>query len=66
MLHTTKQGHRSQNHVAEHEIGFLAKQWKVRMTKKVPNGYGILDWFMKVNCYQGWNEEVTNRPGMKK
>jgi hypothetical protein len=29
LLHTTKQGHKNQNHVAEREIGFLAKQWKL-------------------------------------
>jgi hypothetical protein len=34
MLHTTEQGRKNQNHVAEREIGFLAKRWKLRMTKK--------------------------------
>jgi hypothetical protein len=34
MLHTTEQGRKNQNHAAESEIGFLAKQWKQRMTKK--------------------------------
>jgi hypothetical protein len=33
-LHTTEQGRKNQNHAAEREIGFLAKQWKLRMTKK--------------------------------
>jgi hypothetical protein len=34
LLHTTEQGCKNQNHAAEREIGFLAKQWKLRMTKK--------------------------------
>jgi hypothetical protein len=34
MLHTTEQGRKNQNHVAEREIGFLSKRWKLRMTKK--------------------------------
>jgi hypothetical protein len=34
MLHTTEQGCKNQNHVAEHGIGFLAKQWKLHMMKK--------------------------------
>ena len=34
LLHTTEQGHKNQNHAAEREIGFLAKWWKLRMTKK--------------------------------
>jgi hypothetical protein len=34
MLHTTEQGQKNQNHAVEREIGFLAKQWKLRMTKK--------------------------------
>ena len=34
ILHTTEQGRKNQNHVAEREIGFLAKRWKLRMTKK--------------------------------
>jgi hypothetical protein len=34
MLHTTEQGRKNQNHVAEREIGFLAKRWKLQMTKK--------------------------------
>ena len=34
MLHTTEQGRKNQNHAAEREIGFLAKWWKLRMTKK--------------------------------
>ena len=34
MLHTTEQGRKNQNHAAEREIGFLAKRWKLRMTKK--------------------------------
>ena len=33
-LHTTKQGQKNQNHAAEHEIGMLAKHWKLWMTKK--------------------------------
>jgi hypothetical protein len=37
MLHTTEQCRKNQNHAAEREIGFLAKRWKLRMTKqKVP------------------------------
>jgi hypothetical protein len=34
MLHTTEQGRKNQNHAAEREIGFLAKCWKLWMTKK--------------------------------
>jgi hypothetical protein len=34
LLHTTEQGRTNQNHVAEREIGFLAKWWKLRMAKK--------------------------------
>jgi Reverse transcriptase (RNA-dependent DNA polymerase) len=34
ILHTTEQGRKNQNHAAEREIGFLAKRWKLRMTKK--------------------------------
>jgi predicted GIY-YIG superfamily endonuclease len=34
LLHTTEQGRKNQNHAAEHEIGFLTKRWKLRMTKK--------------------------------
>jgi hypothetical protein len=34
LLHTTEQGRKNQNHQAEREIGFLAKRWKLRMTKK--------------------------------
>ena len=34
MLHTVEQGHKNQNHAAKCEIGFLAKQWKLQMTKK--------------------------------
>jgi hypothetical protein len=34
MLHTTKQGRKNQNHVGEHEIGFLAKRLKLRMVKQ--------------------------------
>ena len=34
LLHMTEQGQKNQNHVAEHEIGFLAKRWKLQMTKK--------------------------------
>ena len=33
-LHTTKQGQKNQNHAAEHEIGMLAKHWKLHMAKK--------------------------------
>jgi hypothetical protein len=33
-LHITEQGRKNQNHPAEHEIGNLAKRWKLRMTKK--------------------------------
>jgi hypothetical protein len=46
MLHTTEQGHKNQNHAAKREIGFLAKRWKLRMTKrKVPKrlwDYGLV------------------------
>ena len=46
MLHMTEQGRKNQNHVAEREIGFLAKRWKLRMTKrKVPKrlwDYGLV------------------------
>ena len=45
-LHTTEQGRKNQNHVAEREIGFLAKQWKLRLQKKkVPTrlwDYGLV------------------------
>jgi hypothetical protein len=34
MLHTAEQGRKNQNQAAEREIGFLAKRWKLRMTKK--------------------------------
>jgi hypothetical protein len=34
MLHTTEQGQKNQNHAAERKIGFLAKRWKLPMTKK--------------------------------
>ena len=33
-LRPTEQGRKNQNHAAEREIGFLAKQWRLRMTKK--------------------------------
>ena len=33
-LNTSKQGQKNQNHVADREIGFLAKQRKLRMQKK--------------------------------
>jgi hypothetical protein len=33
-LHTAEQGRKNQNHVAEWEIGFLSKRWKLRMQKK--------------------------------
>jgi hypothetical protein len=46
LLHTTEQGRKNQNHQAEREIGFLAKRWKLRMTKKsVPKqlwDYGLV------------------------
>jgi hypothetical protein len=46
LLHSMEQGCKKQNHAAEHEIGFLAKQWKLRMTKKsVPKclwDYGLV------------------------
>jgi hypothetical protein len=43
MLHTTEQGRKNQNHAAKHEIGFLAKRWKLwMMKKKFQNGYGIM------------------------
>jgi hypothetical protein len=46
MLHLTEQGRKNQNHVAEREIGFLAKRWKLWMTKKkVPKrlwDYGLV------------------------
>ena len=32
-LFTTEQGRKNQNHAAEREIGFLAKRWKMRVTK---------------------------------
>ena len=34
LLHTTEQGQKNQYHAVEHEISFLAKRWKLRMTKK--------------------------------
>ena len=34
-LETSKQGRHNQNQAAEREIGFLLKQWKRRMTKKL-------------------------------
>jgi hypothetical protein len=33
-LHTAEQGRKNQNHVAEREIGFLLRRWKLRMQKK--------------------------------
>jgi hypothetical protein len=33
-LHTAEQGRKNQNHVAEWEIGFLSKRWKLWMQKK--------------------------------
>jgi hypothetical protein len=33
-LHTAEQGRKNQNHVAEREIGFLSKCWKLQMQKK--------------------------------
>ena len=33
-LFTTEQGRKNQNHAAEREIGFVAKRWKLRMSKK--------------------------------
>ena len=46
LLHTTEQGRKNQDHQAEREIGFLAKRWKLRMTKKkVPKrlwDYGLV------------------------
>ena len=33
-LHTIKQGQKNHNNAAEHEIGFLAKRWKLRIQKK--------------------------------
>jgi hypothetical protein len=33
-LHTAEQGRKNQNHVAEREIGFLSKCWKLWMQKK--------------------------------
>jgi hypothetical protein len=46
LLHTTEQGCKNQNHQAEREIGFLAKRWTLRMTKKkVPKrlwDYGLV------------------------
>jgi hypothetical protein len=33
-LHTAEQGRKNQNHLAEQEIGFLSKRWKLRMQKK--------------------------------
>ena len=33
-LHTSEQGRKNQNHAAEHNIGFLAKRWKLQMQKK--------------------------------
>jgi hypothetical protein len=45
-IHMTEQGHKNQNHAAEHEIGFLAKRWILWMTKKkVPKrlwDYGLV------------------------
>jgi hypothetical protein len=34
LLHTTEQGRKNQNNAAKREIGFLAKRWRLRMTKK--------------------------------
>jgi hypothetical protein len=45
-LQMTEQGRKNQNHAAEQEIGFLAKRWRLRMTKKqVPKclwDYGLV------------------------
>jgi hypothetical protein len=41
-LHMAEQGRKNQNHVAESEIGFLLKHWKLWMQKKnVYFGCGI-------------------------
>ena len=32
--YTTEQGRKNQNHAAERDIGFLARRWRLRMTKK--------------------------------
>jgi hypothetical protein len=45
-LHTAEQGRKNQNHMAEWEIGFLSKCWKLRMQKK--NVYSQL-WDYGVN-----------------
>jgi hypothetical protein len=71
MLHTTKQGQKNQNHAAERKIGFLAKQWKLQMTKKkVPKrlwDFGLiyeselLSWMARgTDCQTGY-EEVTGQ-----
>ncbi len=45
-LFTSEQGRKNQNHVAEQEISFLAKRWKLQMQKKkVPRqlwDYGLV------------------------
>jgi len=67
ILHTAEQGHKNQNHVAEQEIGFLAKRWKLQMTKKrYRNGCGALVLCMKVNYYPEWLVEPIIRLDMKK
>jgi hypothetical protein len=33
-LHTAEQGRKNQNHVAEQEIGFLSKCWKLQQMQK--------------------------------
>jgi hypothetical protein len=48
-LHTAEQGRKNQNHVAEREIGFLSKCWKLQMQKK--NVYSGL-WYYSL-VYKG-------------
>jgi hypothetical protein len=71
MLHTTEQGQKNQNHAAEREIGFLTKQWKLRMIKKkVPKRLWdfeliyegeLLSWMARGNDRQTGYEEVAGQ-----
>jgi hypothetical protein len=74
MLHTTEQGRKNQNHAAECEIGFLAKRWRLQITKKQVSkrlwDFGLVS--LRASCYAEWRavvadrrtgyEEVTGRP----
>jgi hypothetical protein len=67
MLHMTEQGCKNQNYVAEHEIGFLAKWWKLCiMKKKIPKQLWDFGLGMKVNSCHRCHEEVIKGQDMRK